>query len=240
MREPTNMELRLLNNFQLRVQETPVSLPVGSQKLLAFAAIANGPVSRIKIATTLWPDTLECRATANLRQSLWRTASIKPRIFNVSSTHIQLSQAVAVDLEGALGTVRRVNGDGGEEICDRDLELLLRGELLPDWDEVWLRADQVRFRELRIRALEEICSRMTEDGRYTLAIEAAMMAIAADAFRESARRCLMHVYLAEGNPGDAIKEYQRYSRLVEEELGIEASEEIRVLASKLVKSEHHV
>jgi DNA-binding SARP family transcriptional activator len=57
--------------------------------------------------------------------------------------------------------------------------------------------------------------------------------VAAEPLRESAHRALIGAHLAEGNPGEALRQYQLFRGLLGRELGIEPSPRIRALLAGL-------
>ena len=50
------------------------------------------------------------------------------------------------------------------------------GELLSDWDDEWLAPDRERFRQLRLHLLEVTAERLSAQGYFGLAMEAALAA----------------------------------------------------------------
>ena len=68
------LELRLLGQFEVRLDETPVAIPSRpAQSLLAFLALTAGTAHRReRLAGLLWPDVQEDSARASPRQGLWR------------------------------------------------------------------------------------------------------------------------------------------------------------------------
>ena len=65
--------------------------------------------------------------------------------------------------------------------------------------------------------------RLTGAGRLKEALDVGLAAVAGEPLRESAQRALVRVHLAEGNVGEAIRQYRLYRRLLSEQLGIEPS-----------------
>jgi DNA-binding SARP family transcriptional activator len=65
---------------------------------------------------------------------------------------------------------------------------------------------------------------MTADGRFAEAVEAGLAAVDGEPLRESAHRALIAVYLAEGNPGEALRQYRFFRQLLDEQLGLEPSQ----------------
>ena len=98
------------------------------------------------------------------------------------------------------------------------------GEILPDWYEDWVLIEREHFRQLRLHALEALCVELTAAGRFAEAAEAGLAAVEGEPLRESAHRALIGTYLAEGNPGEAIRQYQFFGRCLQDQLGLEPSE----------------
>jgi DNA-binding SARP family transcriptional activator len=115
-----------------------------------------------------------------------------------------------------------------------DLNLLtFSGELLPDWYEEWIVPERDRIHQLRLHALEALCRRFLDAGRFSEAVEAGLVAVSAEPLRESGRRLLIEVYLAEGNVAQAIGQYTTYRTLLLDELGVEPTSEIQELVARV-------
>jgi DNA-binding SARP family transcriptional activator len=90
-------------------------------------------------------------------------------------------------------------------------------------------AERERFHHLRLHALEALCDRLTAAGRYGEAVDAGLAAVRAEPLRESAHRALIKAHLAEGNHGEASRQYSSYRQLTLAEFGIEPSAHLREL-----------
>ena len=95
--------------------------------------------------------------------------------------------------------------------------------------------ERERFRQLRLHALEALCRRLTQAGRFGAAVQAGLAAVAGEPLRESAHRTLIQAHLAEGNPGEAVRQYHLYRRLLAGEFAIEPSAAIRELVRPLLR-----
>ena len=62
-----------------------------------------------------------------------------------------------------------------------------------------------------------------------------LAAVAGEPLRESAHRTLIRAHLAEGNPGEAVRQYHLYRRLLVGELALEPSAAIRGLVQPLLR-----
>ncbi|HYZ79076.1 MAG TPA: BTAD domain-containing putative transcriptional regulator [Gaiellaceae bacterium] len=217
------VRLALLRAFELHCGDQEIVLPMSAQRLLAFLALREGPVHRIHVAGTLWIDTNEERAGANLRTALWRLRQVPAEVVESASTHIRLAPSVEVDVREALAIAERLldpaAGWAGADLAAATLS----ADLLPDWYDDWVLLEQERFRQIRLHALEALCERLVEAGRFGPAIDAGLAAVAGEPLRESAQRVLISAYLAEGNRGEAIRQYERYRTLLRESLALEPS-----------------
>ena len=216
--------LTLLGTFELECAGAPVRLPMSAQRLVAFVALHEHPVLRAYAAGSLWPETSEERAHANLRSALWRLHRCGHRVIDATGDQLRLGKDVRIDLRETEVLVRRaLLGDAGGG-TDLELELsALAGDLLPDWYEEWVLLERERFRALRLRALDALCERLILAGRLDDALEAGHAAVAGEPLRESAHRALVRVHLAEGNTGEAVRQYRLFRRLLREHLGLEPS-----------------
>jgi DNA-binding SARP family transcriptional activator len=217
--------LFLLNGFDLEIDGRSVALPTAAQRLLGFLALRDRPVRRDFAAATLWTDSTEARAQANLRSALSRLRGSVALVASTGRT-VQLGDDVWVDMRDVVTTARAVlRGDADVEID----AALLGADLLPGWYDDWVVVEQERLRQLRLHALEAHCERLRAEGRFGEAIDAGLTAVAADPLRESAHRALILVHLAEGNQCETLRQYERYRAVLADELGLEPSAELRRL-----------
>lgn len=227
-RDPVGARVRLclLDGFELRADGRAVSLPVSAQRVLAFLALQERPMLRTFVAGSLYLDKSEERAAANLRTVLWRLRQPGIPLVTATANHLGLAPTVAVDLHEAFARARRVLGGSSEEATDT---LLLRGDLLPDWYDDWVITDRERLRQVRLHALDALCSSLVMLGAYARAIEVGMASIAAEPLRESAHRAVIGVHLAEGNRSEALRQYAVYVSLLRESLALEPSDQLKDL-----------
>ena len=223
-------EVRLLGSFRLIVDGADVALPTGSQRLVALLAL-HGRQTRSRAAGTLWPDATEVRALGCLRTAIWRCHQGAPGVVQAGSTSLHLSAAVSVDCVELASKARAVidGGSGDPAGCD--------GELLSGWDDDWLADERERLNQLQLHMLEAQAQRLAADGRFGLALDAAMRAVRADPLRESAHRTVISIHLAEGNVAQARRALRRCADLLHSELGVGPSAQtMRLMAGALTGS----
>jgi DNA-binding SARP family transcriptional activator len=206
-----------------------VPLPGSAQRLVAFVALHERPVLRPYAAGTLWLDWPETRAAGNLRSALWRIQRHAPELVSADSHMLRLGRCVRVDLREA-ETLARAELAGDSTGAEPETLAL---DLLPDWYDDWVLLERERFRQLRLRALESRCDRLTAAGRLDEALEAGLLAVSGEPLRESAHRALVRLHLEEGNAAEALRQFRLCRRLLLEQLGVEPSPRMLELVAGL-------
>jgi DNA-binding SARP family transcriptional activator len=232
-----SVSLSLLDAFELRCDGELVSLPPSAQRLLALLALHDRPLLRPFVAGTLWLDTPDERASANLRSSLWRLNRPGPRLVDATSVQLRLAPDVRVDVRETASLAHqllsRPTGPPGDEAELAPDPRLLTGELLPDWYDDWVMFERERLRQLSLHALEALGEQLLDVGRLGEALEAALEAVAMEPLRESSHRLLIRIHLAEGNGAEAIREFELCGRLLRDQLGLEPSPQLVRLVANL-------
>ena len=221
------VKLGLLQGFRLEHDGEHPELPLGIQRLVAFLAVHNRPLLRLFVAGNLWLDSSEEHANANLRTALWRLHRLDFRLVDATRSHLCLAPGVLVDLHDLSGRARQVLRHEAPPIRKNVDALLSGGDLLPDWYDEWVVVEREQFRQLRLIALETLCTDLSAAGSYATAVETGLACISAEPLRESAHRALIGAHLAEGNRVEAIRQFRLYEALVRDELGVEPSAAIR-------------
>jgi DNA-binding SARP family transcriptional activator len=222
-----SLRLRLLNGFALTAGGAAVALPLSAQRVLAFLALHEGPAQRAFVAGSLWLDRPEDRAHANLRTALWRLRACGFPLVVSGGLQLRLAEDVVIDVRSAELLARAALEDRDDAI---ELEAAtFTRDLLPDWYDDWLILERERYRQVRLRTLDALCERLTAAGRFDEALDAGMSSVACEPLRESAHRAVVRLHLAEGNVGEAIRQYKLCARLLREQLGIVPSTSMEAL-----------
>ena len=229
------MRITLLGGFRLCAHGRVTTLTPAAQRVIALLALESRPVPRPYIAGRLWPDVTENRALGNLRSTLWRLRREGLNVVHSHGSHLQLDATARVDVPAVVAVARRLL-HADTNCSDYDLEpTRFKGELLPDWSDEWLILDRERLRQLCLHAIEAIASRLVLASRYAEAVDAALIAIASEPFRESAYRALIQAHVAEGNKGEAVRQYTKYRNILAQELGASPSTGLQEWAITLLE-----
>jgi DNA-binding SARP family transcriptional activator len=211
--------LHLLAGFGVEVAGEEVPLPGSAKRVVAFVALHERPVLRTYVAGTLWLDSPEERAAGSLRSALWRIHRHAPELVVADGETLRLGPEVWVDLREAESQAHTELAGASSGIAPDALTL----DLLPDWYEDWVLLERERFRQLRLRALESMCTRLAATGRLDEALEAGQLALVGEPLRESAHRALVSLHLTEGNKAEALRQFWLCRRLLHDQLGVEPS-----------------
>jgi len=233
---PSTMDLSLLNGFRLCRNMDPIRLPLSAQRLIAFVALRDRPLSRLEVAGSLWPEVSERRSNGSLRSTLWRLRQKAGNLVRATAAGLKLDTTVTVDFRQASAVIRTVLVGPPNRQVTLSPYLLEPGDLLAGWYDDWVLLERERFRQLRLRALELTCQQLAESGRVGEAIFAGSTAVATEPLRETARRVLIQAYLAEGNYAEALGQYRAYRQMLRVELGLEPSPHIKALIAGLPSS----
>lgn len=231
---PDGPWLGLLDGFRLRHRGRVLRLQPAAQRLLAFLALHDRPLQRLYVAGRLWTDSEQEHANASLRTTLWRLRRPGCVLVEATPSEMALADDVVVDIREAIARAHRVLDDRGEP---PDLAGLIgAGDLLPDLYDDWVILERERFRQLRLHALERLCEDLTAAGSFAAATEAGFAAIASEPLRESAHRVLIGSHIAEGNLGEAFRQYRVYCDLARDRLGLPPSPRMRAMMSAVRES----
>ncbi len=222
--------LGLLGSFSLNNGTESVRLPLNAQRLVCFLALNDGELLREHVAGSLWGDATQRHAAGSLRSALWRLGRPTDPVVEVTEAHLRLSPGVFVDVRAIEALARRIL-DESTELNEADMdEVSLSKDLLPDWTEDWVLIKRESHTQLRLRALEALCRRLSAIGRHGQATQAGLLAVSVEPLRESAQRVLIAANLAEGNVAAARTQYDSFRSLLREELNVEPSSDLQALA----------
>jgi SARP family transcriptional regulator, regulator of embCAB operon len=232
-----SFSVSLLGGFTLACGDLECQLPQGCERLVALLAIRTSRLRRAAIAGTLWPDSDDRRASASLRSALTRLRGVGCAIVESRSGVLRLGADVRIDVVEARELARRViESNMRQEDVTRTSITVLSFDLLPGWYDDWVIVEAEDWHQLRLHALEALSATFTHIGLFAHAVSAAMAAIKGDPWRESARQALVKAHLAENNKSEAIREFERYRRLLHDEMGLTPSMDFATLIGPIVSS----
>lgn len=254
-----HLVLSFLGTFQA-IREENLAVGFESNKvraLLVYLAInSDQPHSREKLAGFLWPDRPEQvargnlrQALANLRQALGDEATTNPYLLvNREAVQFNPKADVYLDVDAFTSLVSKTDSHlhRREEACHRCAGWLLeavsiyRGNFLEHFSindstifEEWVLITRERLHQLAIKALERLSKYHEQRGEYENSLDYARRLIELDPWREEAHQQIMRVLALSGQRSAALAHYKICRQVLEEELGVEPSEDTQVLYQQI-------
>ncbi|MCW4464803.1 bacterial transcriptional activator domain-containing protein [Glutamicibacter sp. MNS18] len=227
-------EVRLLERWRLLRDGSAVPLRLREQRVICLLAL-RGAMPRRRVAGILWPETTESRALDSLRVSLHHIHRQAPGLLGCSDGWLDLAEQTPVDVHRHTAELEKWGGTAN--LGCTELEQLLRGaQLLPDWDEPWLAADQEELRQLRARALQNAAHEQLARGNHHQALRLGRAALDLDPISESAASILARAEAGEGNRAGAAAGLLLFIKRLQEDLGIGPGPEVTRMLAQLRSS----
>jgi len=191
---------------------------------------------RERLLDQFWGHLEPERARAALSTALWRFRKLlarEPRSeggqnLHASGSNVILNPAQWLDIDTVrFGTrVKRVLDQSGSDDAGERLDELeaavgsYAGPFLDGEESDWILEERERLHSLYVRGASELVRCYGGLGRYEDAVASARRILAVDPFRESVHRDLMVLLLLNGQRGEALRQHERWSAVLNRELSI--------------------
>lgn len=211
-------------------------------------------LSREFLASLFWPEKGEEAARRNLRQAVYNLKRVLPTLDDESADpiladrdRIQIHPKLAIWFDVDEFNAARRRGAAADRIDPHYLAEaagVYRGEFLQAFSvkdssefEHWLTHERERLREQAAVVYKTLVECYMARSEIRLGTRYAHRLAAIDPLSEEAHRYLIQLYGYSGRRSRAVAQYEELRRLLDEELGIEPSEDTqRILADALSES----
>ncbi|HZO94225.1 MAG TPA: BTAD domain-containing putative transcriptional regulator [Candidatus Baltobacteraceae bacterium] len=184
-----------------------------------LAAHHDTPLPRAWVAATLWPDTTEEEARANLRRHLHLLAKALPgsdeAYVHVTKETVRWSPAAPIDVDAILFDRALAEGRWADAAAH------YAGPFLSDAYEEWVEPVRERYAAEAIRALTHAVDEARARGERDLALAHAERLLAIDPWREEAVRDVIALRAACGDRAGASHAFHSFAERVRAQLGAE-------------------
>ncbi len=231
-----SIRLYLLGPFRLERGGHLPSLPTRkAEALLAYLVLHPGVHAREQVAALFWGDSSEEHSRRSLRTALSALRNrLGSNLLLADRETVQLNPAFAIwvdALEFQRQAARLLAADDTDSVAI-DLDLY-RGDLLTDFYEDWITAQRETYRTLCIDTLLRLTQRLRTRGEYAQAITMARKALEIEPANERAHQHLMFCFATLGDRAEAVRQYEKCVRRLEDELGVEPSQATTVLYQRI-------
>jgi predicted ATPase/DNA-binding SARP family transcriptional activator len=239
----STLKLYLLGPPRVELDGTPVALQRRKTlAMLIYLAVSGQPHSRDALATLFWPNLDQHRARAYLRRDLAvLNTSLGGKWLETDREIIELRQDPGLWLDIShfrhLVVASQSHDHPRESTCADCLPLLTEAAALYNNDFLagFTLADSVEFddwqffqteslRQELAGLLERLVVGLSTQESYEAAIPHARRWVALGPLHEPAQRQLIYLYDQVGQPAAALRQYEEYVKLLEEELGLPPEE----------------
>lgn len=224
------LHLYLFGTFEL--QRDGVTIPLSTRKtqaLFAYLALYPEAHPREKLAALFWADSPDESARHSLNVALNQLRRhVDPNLFLTDRTTVQWNPDVPLWLDvRELGNWRQDIKESASRLRDRIS--LYRGELLADRYDDWILQERERLRNTYLDALSVLVEILRAQSDYAGAVEFAQRVLHTDRANERAHQHLMFCYAMLGERDKGFAQYDACVRSLDEELGVEPSDETTAL-----------
>lgn len=258
--EVVPLEIRLMGSLIVRCDGRPIHLKTRkTEALLALLALRSPhPLRRDLLIEMLWPDALIASgrnrlnlALTNLRQTLEPVESKEsakpteptepkrrtdPSILGTNRHTVHLiSGSFTTDriaFETLLQRTRTAEDESLQIELLTEAVSLYRGELLSDFDDLWIMGDRKILADAYQQALRRLVKLLVKNRRLERAIAYARRAVETDPLREEGHRTLMRLYAALGRPAEVLAQYRDIEERLRE-AGFSPSQQLQQLLIQL-------
>ena len=223
--------------FALSVGDHQRVLPKGVRRLIALLALNRDGLDRPTTASLLTPHLAPKNAAGSLPTTLSRLHGTGLRMVETDRSKLRLAPHVTADCwELEALAVRLLEGALEPLAHDDSSDLAL--ELLPEFDDPWVRQERARLRDLGLHALETYGRKQAARGELVAALSMPHRVRAADPSRESAVSALIEIYISQGNVGDVDRAYLDFCDEVSTGFGREPPQALWALVAPFLAAKH--
>jgi DNA-binding SARP family transcriptional activator len=235
-----DLRIELLGGFRVAVGPRVVPetawrrrKPAAVLKLLALAP--GHRLHREQLMDALWPDLEPAAAAANLRKAVHearRELDAEDGALMIASAGDLLflaSDGLWVDVDAFRAAVDRARRSGDADEYSRAMELYREGLLPEDRYEEWAIEQRDALHSEFVAMLEEFAGILEARGDLDAAVQVARKLVAADPLGDRGHSVLVRLHALAGRRVEAMREYERFRRLLEVELGSEPGPELQRL-----------
>ncbi|HET7856958.1 MAG TPA: AfsR/SARP family transcriptional regulator [Gaiellaceae bacterium] len=236
------MEFRLLGDLEIADGERLLSVGGKQQRaLLALLLLrANHVVAVDTLIEDLWGENASSRAAGNLHSLVSRLRGTigGDRLERHGNGYLLRAADAELDV-GRFEQLREAAAHATGEEASAKLRAALelwRGPALADFTyEAWAQNDIRRLEELRLVALEERIEAELSCGRHAALVGELQALVAEHPLRETFRRQLIVALYRSGRQAEALDAYRDARRVLDEELGLEPSPQLRELEQAVLR-----
>lgn len=235
------LAVRLFGQANVSYAGVPVKFAKRSTTLAMIALIVlkrGQAISRESLAFTLFPESDETAALAELRRYLYLANKALPAARATDPWLVVDAETVRWN-DGANAFVDIVEFERLSASAETQAQAidLYAGDLLEDIYDDWVLAERERLRSRYLAVLDESLDRHRANREFAAAIACAKRVLATDPWREDTLRSLMAMRYESGDTAGALAEYEHFAKRLRDELAIAPMPETVGVRQSILRNE---
>jgi DNA-binding SARP family transcriptional activator len=227
----------------VRIEQDGKEYDLTSRKglaLVVYLTVEGDRRTRDSLASMFWPEHDQAHARANLRRTLFRLNQTPfSRWVQADSDTVAIDPGQDDEID-VFAFNQLIDSEDPQEV--QQAVTLYRGNFLSDFYledsiafEDWAAVQREAFRRHIFDALHSLTDDYLVQFDFSAAKAAAHRQIEIDNLAESAWRQLMEVLAREGRRSEAIAQYKKCQKILQEELGVDPSPETQALYEAILE-----
>jgi DNA-binding SARP family transcriptional activator len=248
------LQISLFGEFQIAHDgwSNPTKITQMVKKLLVYLLVNRDRIyPRAVLAGIFWGDRCEKKARSCLRTTLCRLRQVlEPRgipkgtylvTTSLGEVGFNRQSSYWLDLAVFEETVNRILNKPIQHWEDRDVQQLkdcqdlYTGDLFDGFYEDWALRERERLRSLHIKGLAHMMHYKKSINAYDEGLACAHRIIDYDPLREEIHRAMMQLYLDNGQPSLAIRQFNICCEILDKELGLPPMDATQALHDHIVQ-----
>lgn len=245
------LNISLFGRFQMRYGDEIIDFDNRKLKeMLGYLLLyRHRPHPREALGTLLWPDSSTSQTKKYLRQALWQiqssfnaySGSEKIPLLTVETHWIQIHPETSFqfDVEIFEAAFNCVQGIQGHELDEQGVETLraavklYRGDLLEGWYQEWCLFERERLQQMYLVMLDKLTAYSEAHQSFEEGLIYGMIILRYDQAREHTHRQMMRLQYLSGNRTGALRQYKQCKTILEDELGVQPTEQTEKLYEQI-------
>lgn len=241
----------------IKGQNIANSLTDKERAMLGYLVVeTSSPQRRETLASLFWPDRPERVARQNLRQALYHIHKVIGDYYSLAHTLLVNAETIqfnhrdgawvdVIEFTSLLSAFRLHHPDGGL-VCPACLQLLkravglFRGEYMeaftlrdtPQFD-LWQTIHREAYHLQTLDTLNILMNHYMSQRDFPNVVSTVLRMIEIEPWLESAHHTLMWVLAVQGRRCEALRQYELFSTILRQEMGLEPSEKINRLYTRI-------
>lgn len=233
------LSIRLLGSPQITLNGQPIHIPRRkSRALLYYLAAHMRPLTREHLLTFFWPDADRASGQQVLRTTLHGLRKALGSALLAADETIALAPDSDVDVRQFDAQLQSPSSNIQSLSTTLDL---YRGDFLsdfslpdsPEFDD-WAAVERERYRRLFVRGQRALSQLHEAQGDYPAALAALERALAVEPLQEDVQRVALRLHYLAGDRAGAIRRYESFRKLLDDEMGVPPLAETRALYDAII------